>query len=114
MKIKEKLEILENYYSATRQVGHTTLLKEGLKNYSRDKFVLSYKKEYGIELGCNPKDVISWYSLNATSLAGFNRPLAIDNAVMHMMLRDILEEMNELEKFKQKYLQIKKIIEDEN
>lgn len=107
MDIKEKLEILRNYYVATRQVGHTTLMKEGTDNYEREKLVLTYNKNHGAELGIKPQQVISWYNLN---INGYSAALAIDNGTMQIMLEETLKYINELENDRRKLNKIKSII----
>lgn len=110
MKIKEKLQALKDYYENTRQVGHTTLLKEGTNNFMDKKFILAYKKEYSDFYGCKPEDIISWCRLNSDSLKGHKRPLAIDNGIMFELLRETLEEIEKLEQSNEKLQQIIKIV----
>jgi hypothetical protein len=95
MNITKKLIELITYYGATRQVGHTTLLKEGTKHYDRPFFVLTHNMNYGMDLGLSPKDVISLTNLD--KLQGHNRPLAIDNAVIIELLSDALMKIESLE-----------------
>jgi len=96
MKIKEKLEILRDYYDSNRKVGHTTLLKEGTKNYSKDKLIVAYKKECIGFLEVKPSEIISWSNLNA--LHGNKKPIVIDNDVMSCLLNETLEKITKLER----------------
>ena len=108
MKIEEKLRILRDYYLFTRNVGHTSLMKDGTKNYTKEKFVLGYKKECFGELECKPSDVISWHNLDA--LKGHIKPLAIDNSVMSTLLDEVLNEITSLQQDSYKLKLIEKII----
>lgn len=106
MNIKQKLESLKNYYEVTRGVGHTTLLKEGTLNSDRDKFVLVYGKSKHFETPFS--QLISWTMLK--DLRGHNKPMAIDNSAMQLLLRESLEYINELEEDRAKLMEIIKII----
>lgn len=97
MKIKEKLEILRDYYDKTRQVGHTTLVKEGTNNYKKPKLILVYKKDEHTYFDVKSDELISWKSLHNQDLLGQNKPLAIDNGVMWLMLDEAIKEINKLE-----------------
>jgi len=108
MKIEEKLRILRDYYYFTRNVGHTSLMKDGTKNYLKEKFILGYKKENFGELECKPLEMISWDNLNA--LKGYKKPLVIDNSVMLSLLNGALEEISSLQKDRSKLKTIEKII----
>lgn len=94
MNIKEKLEFLKNYYEVNRSVGHTTLMLQGTDN-TEEKLVLTHTKEFGRELGYKLEETVSWNNLNG--LRGHNKPLAIDNGVMWLMLNETLEHINKLE-----------------
>jgi hypothetical protein len=109
MKIREKLEALRNYFEVTRRVGHTTLLKEGTNNYNKDKLVLAYKKEDYGNLNCKPSEIISWRNLDG--LNGRKKPLAIDNGVMWLMLKEAVEYIDELEMYKKRLTEIERIFE---
>ena len=97
MNIVEKLKELKEYYKNTRKVGHTSLVREGIKNYSDPKFVMGYKKSDSRFLQCDKNEVISWVGLNKDTLRGFKRPLVIDNSVMDMLVTDSLTKIEELE-----------------
>ena len=108
MKIKEKLEILRHYFDSTRQVGHTTLLKDGTNNYNRDKLILTYKKEEHTFFNNKPSEIISWGNLNA--LRSHKKPLVVDNGVLWLMLNETIKYIDELEKYKENYEQVNKVI----
>lgn len=97
MTLKEKLETLLHYYISTRQVGHTTLLKEGTENYKNDKLILSSRKTDHDFLNVKDYEIISWKGMQSHSLHGHNKPLAIDNGVMFLILTECLEEFERLE-----------------
>ncbi|MFA5153318.1 MAG: hypothetical protein WC554_12210 [Clostridia bacterium] len=94
MNIEEKLELLRDYYCANRKVGFTTLLKEGTNNYSKSKFIVAYKKDDWKYLNCSLNEIVSWNSLDV--LKRHNKPLAIDNDVMYMLLNESLQRIEEL------------------
>jgi hypothetical protein len=96
MKLKEKLEILRDYYDKTRGIGHTTLMKKGTDNV-KDKLILGFNKESCEELGYKYDESISWHNLNYANLLGQNKPLVIDNGAMCLILNETLEEIDRLE-----------------
>ena len=115
MNIKEKLEALRAYYETTRQVGHSTLMMKGTDTYEREKLILDYKKSHFEYRNCKPAEIISWHRLEA--LKGNNKPLAIDNGVMWVILNETLNYIEELEsknyslrKVNEKIEKIKEII----
>jgi len=110
MNIKDKLVALRNYFEVTRQAGHTTLLKEGVNNYKRDKFILAYKKEEHTHFDCKPSEIVSWQGMNESTFIGHNKPLAIDNGVMWLMLDEALQYIETLELDSQCLKEITKII----
>lgn len=101
-----KLQELLTYYLATRQCGHTTLMKQGRDNYTGQKLILAADYKSGKELSSDPnKEVISLNSLE--KLRGSNKPLAIDNATMTILLQDTLDELLRLENENKKLKEIK-------
>jgi len=94
MKTKEKLEILRNYYYSTRGKGHTTLMRKGTDNV-KDKLVLCYNYQSGEDLRFKNNELISWHGLK--KLYGHNKPLAIDNGTMTVILESAIEEIERLE-----------------
>ena len=94
MKIEKKLEKLFHYYLATRQVGHTTLMKEGINHYDKDFFVLTMNMNHGDDMGLNLKNIVSWQNLD--KLQGHKRPLAIDNGTMAELLIDAIMRIDAL------------------
>ena len=111
MKVIEKLRMLRDYFEMTRNVGHTTLMKEGTNNYKRDKLILAPKKEYYSFFECKSSEVISWDNLNA--LIGHKKPLIIDNGTMWVLLNESLKEITKLEKDSEQLNKIKKIVKNE-
>ena len=95
MNTLEKIRILRDYYDVTRKAGHTTLMKEGTKNYKEDFFIVAPTKNYNGEMECKPEQVVSWNTLK--NLYGNKKPLAFDNSMMHLMLNEICEHMQDLE-----------------
>jgi len=109
--IVEKMLALKEYYEFNRNVGHTTLLKEGINNSKNEKFlVLAFRKEDHTLLNVNSKDIVSWNYLDQNILCGHNKPLAIDNAAMYALLTEALTYIAELELNKYKLDKIKAII----
>lgn len=108
MKIEKKLEKLLHYYLATRQVGHTTLMKEGTNHYDKDFFVLTMNMKHGDAIELNPKNIISWENLD--KLHGHNRPLAIDNGLMTELLIDTILRIEALEEENKKLIKDSKKI----
>jgi hypothetical protein len=76
----------------TRQVGNTTLMKEGLKNYNRDFALVSHTKGFAkeiLETGCSDKG--KPFSMDdLQTLIGSKIPVAVDHAVMVGLLEDTL------------------------
>ena len=105
-KVIEQLELLQQYYIFTRQVGHTSILKEGLGD---DVIVLTdspktFKTQFKDEMNCKLKNVTRG---NLDKLRGQHSPLAIDNFVMMNIIKDVL---NVIPKDKSKYKDILDII----
>jgi hypothetical protein len=115
MKTIEKLNELLAYYYATRQCGHTMLMKEGTEHYDREILVLARDMSAGDNLNLNSKQIVSWSS-NLDKLRGQNKPLAIDNGTMMIILRETLLEFelleDENETLKKQRNQILKILKD--
>jgi len=108
MKIQKKLEELLQYYMSTRNIGHTTLLKEGSKHYNKEFFVLSlHIKDCGY-LELKPQQVISLENLD--KLRGHDKPLIIDNGAMIELLGDALMKIEGLKEENKKLLKDKKKI----
>jgi hypothetical protein len=96
MKALNKLKELLTYYEGSRQSGHTTLMRKGTDHYAeRKKFVLAFNAAHGDNMGFKVDEVISWQNLS--KLRGHNKPLAIDNGSMLMILRDTISEIEVLE-----------------
>jgi hypothetical protein len=108
MNITKQLSELLQYYTMTRGIGHTTLLKEGTNNYLSPKFVLANKKEFATELDCKPQEVISLLNLDA--LQGHNRPMVIDNGAMIELLSESLMRIEALEEENKKLLKRNQLI----
>jgi hypothetical protein len=100
MNIKKKLETLLQYYLTTRQVGHTTLMKEGTNHYDKPFFVLCHSMVHGESLGFDVTNTISYG--NPDKLRGHNRPLVIDNGVIPEILSDALMRIETLEEENEK------------
>lgn len=96
MKIQEELAKLLFYYEATRNVGHTTLMKKGTDNYDGQKYVLTINMNHGTEMNLDSKEIISLQNLD--KLRGSSRPIAIDNETMRVILAETLKEFDKLEK----------------
>lgn len=95
MNTKDKLRTLHTYYFATRNTGHTQLLKEGIKRFKKDFFVLSDDTRDCLFLEIEPEQTISWKYME--KLKGHQRPIAIDNSAMISLLYDALHEIETLE-----------------
>ena len=108
MKIEKKLEKLLNYYLETRQVGHTTLMKEGTNHYDKDFFVLTMNMQHGDAIELKPKNIISWQNIDR--LIGHNKPLAIDNGTMTELLIDAIMRIEALDEENKKLIKDSKKI----
>jgi hypothetical protein len=113
MKTLDKLKELKYYYMATRNVGHTTLMKEGFINYSKPKAILSTHLVDYQEFKCNRNEVVSLESLDR--LRGSSRSLAIDNGAMIVLLTESINTIEKLEEenrgLNNKIREIKEIIQ---
>jgi hypothetical protein len=101
MNIADKLKALVCYFNFTRGVGHTQTMLKGAA-YS-DCFILShnssmskYIKEQMLELGVD-NSVVRVQPLTEHSLRGFRKPIAIDNALLHTLFAESLNEINRLQ-----------------
>jgi len=93
---------LHRYFLQTRQCGHTTALVRGAENVDAKVLVHSLgMKDILKKVSKNKKDLdtITFSDLNNGSiLAGFKKPLVIDNATMTILLKYALERIAHLEK----------------
>jgi len=116
MKITEKLLSLVHYYNATRQSGHTTLMLRGILTadqcsiLTHDLGMFNYiKKNWSLANGAHPVTLN-----NMEKLRGSRLPLAIDNAALHTIFEQSLNEIQRLNKentnLKQKLTQVKNIL----
>lgn len=92
----DRLEILLSYYKENRQVGHTTLMREGVSHYDKEKLVLTHSLAHSNDLGCKDDEIISWNSID--KLRGHKKPIAIDNATMFLMLSEAISEIEKINK----------------
>jgi hypothetical protein len=99
MEIKNKLEILVNYFTSNRGVGHTDTILNGVLN--KDKPVIFIT---GHELSSRhfksfikkTDKCVAIHSLKY-SLLGHRDPLVIDNEALSILFREALREINEIE-----------------
>lgn len=99
MRTIEKIEMLYQYYLSTRNIGHTSLLKEGAKRFKKDFFILSFDHDNRI-FEAEKSQIVSWSNLK--KLIGHQKPMIIDNGAMVSILSDVLNEMHELEEENQR------------
>ena len=96
--LDKTVNILENILAlwGIRQVGNTTLMKEGLKNYNRDFALVSHTKGFADEIlmsGCSDKGKPASID-NLQTLVGSKMPVAVDHTVMVGLLKDTLHHLN--------------------
>ena len=96
MDILDQLNELEAYYSATRQIGHTTAMLEGAKN-TATVIILAHDMKYARDLArrCGRERGVVPISLHSLphGLRGHHKPLLIDNSAMWWLLRDAIKEI---------------------
>lgn len=99
MHILDKLKRIRNYLGSTRQVGHTQLMIDGVRN-SRESIVLALNKHSGeyIErrnvLFPNAHKVVTLHNLD--NLIGHRKPMAIDNGALFSLLDEAVSEIEKL------------------
>ncbi len=101
--IRDKLEILLQYFQRNRGVGHTTVMVRGVAD-SENVVVLAHDYSFHdvISTLCGKKvDVVTLNTLD--ELIGRNTPLVIDNGAMTLLLRDALFEITTLTNKCRKY-----------
>jgi hypothetical protein len=98
MTIRNKIDALYHYLLINRGVGHTTLIKKGIENYNKDKFILTKNLEQGDMMGCRRSEIITLGSL--LKLRGCSRPMVIDNEALVELLREVILEWDDLYKEK--------------
>lgn len=96
--LEKTVSILQNLllHWEDRQVGNTTLMKEGLKNYNRDFALVSHTKGFAEEIlksGCSDKGKPASMD-HLETLIGAKIPVAVDHAVMVGLLKDTLHHIN--------------------
>lgn len=93
-KIKNKLGIILNHFVSTRQVGHTTVMKEGV-NAHPESLVLVHSSDNAKALKLDTSQIVSLNTLER--LRGSKKPLVIDNAAMYSLLSETLHYISSLE-----------------
>jgi hypothetical protein len=98
MKTLDKTKhILENLSMlwGTRQIGNTTLTKEGTKNYDREFGLVSHTKGFAQDILSTSPGKGKPYSIdNLDLLKGEKMPIVVDHAAMVNVLRDTLHHLN--------------------
>ena len=99
MEIKTILQSIAHYYSATRQVGHTTLMKEGLENTENPALVCLHAHDYAQHFDDSPMKYYECVALNELhpKLLGQNKPLVFDNEAIRQLCLMSLEKIVQLE-----------------
>ena len=93
--MKRKLIELTSYYHTTRQVGHTTLMRQGTDNFEDKKLVLVVNTSHGKDLRIPKDEMVTLNSL--VRLRGQHRPLIIDNGALMTIFDDTLNEVRYFE-----------------
>lgn len=109
--IREVLQTLVHYYDFTRQVGHTTAMMKGAGNVDSTILVWNeHMRDHIKKLFPSSKnDYITIGGLN--NLRSMKKPLALDNAAIHMVLLNALNRITELEQEVKEYLKVKTFID---
>lgn len=98
MKTLDKTKhILENLSMlwGTRQIGNTTLTKEGTKNYDREFGLVSHTKGFAQDILSTSPGKGKPYSIdNLDLLKGEKMPIVVDHAAMVNVIRDTLHHLN--------------------
>ena len=102
---KAQIEALLQYYRTNRAVGHTTTMIEGAANTDCIVIVANEKQAY-IRERLTGQTVLSINNLNQR-LRGMNKPLAIDNSAIYLILQRLLEEIDDRD---QKLLEVKQAL----
>jgi hypothetical protein len=100
MVIKKILEEFVQYFSGTRQVGHTTTMLHGTIDNTEPVVIVTHNQEYGryIQKLTKKSDIAT--SINAITngtLRGRKSPIVFDNAALHIIFSECLEKINSLE-----------------
>jgi hypothetical protein len=98
MKTLDKTKnILENLSMlwGTRQIGNTTLIKEGTKNYDREFGLIGYSKDSASDILSTSPGKGKPYSIdNLDSLKGKKMPIVVDHSAMINVLKYALYHLN--------------------
>lgn len=91
MNIKKFLEELVVYYTATRQVGHTTVMQDGINEKT---IIIVHNVEAGRRFygGCLKTTSLNQIANN--SLRSYKNPIAFDNYALHVLFNEALERIN--------------------
>lgn len=89
--VLERLKILHSVFGR-RQVGHTTLLVSGAKNYDREFGIISHKMDFSNQLlNLSENKMGKAFSINnLSSLIGSKIPVAMDNAAWTIELERVI------------------------
>ena len=96
MRIKNVLKAIANYLTTARAVGHTTTMIRGVQNVDH-ALVLVHSSRYRDTLKTQIPNATIVVVENASALAGFDLPLAVDNAALFEICRCAANEIERLE-----------------
>lgn len=112
--IGQKLSEIYNYYLITRNVGHTTLMKEGTDNFKKDKLVLCVDVKHGHNMKIKPSEMVTLHSLDR--LRSCNKPLVMDNytliTIFELMLSKYDKLTNDVFNAQEKTFKVEKQVSD--
>ena len=79
----------------TRQIGNTTLIKEGTNNYDLEFGLISHTKGFASEILSNSPGKGKPYGIdNLDVLKGLKIPIVVDHTVMVSILKDVLHHLD--------------------
>lgn len=94
----DKLNGLNDYYTVTRQAGHTTAMLRGANNTSCIILAHSPKMSGYLARRLPTGEGNSVVFSSVSQLRGCNKPLLIDNAAVHELVKECLEVITSLNK----------------
>lgn len=97
MKTIKLVESLLSFIEHNRQVGNTTLLLEGARNYDRPFYILGWSQDHATGKCEGIPNAKPMSIQNIESFMGINEPIAIDSDVIAWLMGKVAYEFDQME-----------------
>lgn len=97
MKMRKLVESLLSFIEHNQQVGNTTLLLEGARNYDRPFYILGWSQDHATEKCEGIPNAKPMSIQEIESFMGTNEPIAIDSDVIAWLMGKMAYEFDRME-----------------